>query len=250
MGWFDDLTGGIGSVIGGVSSFMKDNPIVGGLLSTVVTGYALNKVQDSIASSAAQQTKTVVATDLGVQINIPPSQDNKVPVLYGRAFVTGAVTDAIMSANRQVMTYVITICEQTGGGISNPSGTSTFTFNGIYWNGCKVTFQGDGVTAASVTDNSGNVDDNINGLVKIWTFTPTNESTAQAIVPNWNSNFTMDNLIFAVAQVTYNKTKNVTGIPTMTFDLSNSLTQPGDCIFDYMTNTRYGAGIDSGDIAV
>jgi hypothetical protein len=34
----------------------------------------------------------------------------------------------------------------------------------------------------------------------------------------------------------------------MRFKIQNSMTLPGDCIYDYMTNTRYGAGIDPAEI--
>ena len=34
------------------------------------------------------------------------------------------------------------------------------------------------------------------------------------------------------------------------FHVTNSMTQPGDCIYDYMTNEMYGAGIDPAEISV
>jgi 1-deoxy-D-xylulose 5-phosphate reductoisomerase len=58
----------------------------------------------------------------------------------------------------------------------------------------------------------------------------------------------MNNLVFAIVEVTYNKTKNVTSLPNMSFAIQNSMTMPGDCLWDYMTNTRYGAGIPASEI--
>jgi hypothetical protein len=53
----------------------------------------------------------------------------------------------------------------------------------------------------------------------------------------------MSDLVFAVVQLTYDSGKGVTALPTMTFDISNSISNPGEVWQDYMTNTRYGAGI-------
>jgi hypothetical protein len=58
----------------------------------------------------------------------------------------------------------------------------------------------------------------------------------------------MEGLVFAVVQVDYDVSKGSTSIGTFRFDITNSMTLPGDCMFDYMTNTRYGAGIPAEDI--
>ena len=58
----------------------------------------------------------------------------------------------------------------------------------------------------------------------------------------------MNNLVFALFKVTYNKEQRVTSLGDIQFKLSNTLTQPGDVLYDYMTNTRYGAGIAARDI--
>jgi hypothetical protein len=48
--------------------------------------------------------------------------------------------------------------------------------------------------------------------------------------------------------MTYSSEKNLTRIPTIRVQLTNSMTMPGDVVYDYMTNTRYGAGIDPSEI--
>lgn len=274
MGWFDSVVSGVGSLFSG------DNSIGGTLVSTVVTGYALNKVSKSLekaqsevssgASSpsvttttdAAGNKRTVVATDFGQLLTFPANQDNKVPVLYGTAYVPGVVTDAVMSATRQEMTYVVTICETTGQTNLGQGTQSHITFDEVLWNNNRIVFKADGITAESTVDNGGNVDTNVDGLIKVYCYkngshystSPAGYTAAQSvaydIVPNWTPFYTMDNLVFVVVKVTYNKTKGVTGIPNMSFKLTNSMNQPGDCIYDYMTNTRYGAGIPAEDIYV
>jgi len=54
--------------------------------------------------------------------------------------------------------------------------------------------------------------------------------------------------VFVAIKMNYNKDKGLTRIPTFRFKLTNTMTMPGDCIYDYMTNTRYGAGIDATEI--
>jgi hypothetical protein len=67
-------------------------------------------------------------------------------------------------------------------------------------------------------------------------------------MPNWTTAHTADNLVFAVVKVVYNKDKNVTGLGDLKFRVTNPMNNPGDVIYDYMTNTRYGAGILPADI--
>jgi hypothetical protein len=269
MGWFDDAV----DAVKGVSSFFNENKVLGSLLSTVITGYSLYKVTDSISkdneasnSSSSGSSGTGAArpipTDFGQPIQIPANQDNKIPVFYGNAVVGGIVTEAVMSNNRQTMTYVITICEKTGATNLGAGADSVISFEKIYWNDQLVTFQSDGITASYLTNSVGDVDPNVDGLVKIWCYnngsgfstSPVGYSAASTVaynnVPNWDSNFTMNGLVFVVVQITYNKARQVTGLPTMKFHLKNTLEQPGDVIYDYMTNTRYGAGIAPGDITL
>jgi hypothetical protein len=58
----------------------------------------------------------------------------------------------------------------------------------------------------------------------------------------------MEDLIFVLVRVDYNREKNITGLADMLFHVTNSMMLPGDCVYDYLTNTRFGAGISSADI--
>jgi hypothetical protein len=138
---------------------------------------------------------------------------------------------------------------------------STFQFKNIFWDDNRIVFDSNGITAQYMTDRDGNVDRTIAGLVRVYCFagngsTPvvpvgyTNPSlaTAYSRVPGWTTNHTMSDLVFAVVQIDYNRDRGVTGLANMTFNIENSMTMPGDCLYDYMTNTRYGAGVDPEDI--
>jgi hypothetical protein len=74
------------------------------------------------------------------------------------------------------------------------------------------------------------------------------QQNAWDVVPNWTSFHVMNQLIFAIITVTYNSNNGSTGVPRPLFHIINSMSQPGDVLYDYATNTVYGAGIDPEDI--
>jgi hypothetical protein len=110
-------------------------------------------------------------------------------------------------------------------------------------------------------DRSGTIDRNISGLVKVYFYAggrtagqkPVGFSgsvaDAETLFPNWTSaTHSMDNLIFALVSVDYNREKSVTGIGKMNFNVASTMFSPGDVLYDYLTNTTYGAGIESANI--
>lgn len=234
--------------------------VVGGIAKSAALGYALKKVTDSI-NKDNQKADTVQSAkpDPGVRLQVSPDTDHSIPVVYGQAYIGGIITDAVLTNGNQTMWYCITLCEKTGNKINGSP--SVISFTELYWDELKVNFQSDGVTVSHFSDYLGNTDTNPNGLIKIYPFNsgstgPTkfnaqalgNSQNAYDLFPNWTSNHTMDNLVFALVRVDYNKEKNTTGLGTLKFRLNNSMNQAGDCLYDYMTNTRYGAGIDPTEI--
>jgi hypothetical protein len=247
------------------------NSVTGGgmgstIVNTLLTGYALNQVSKSIGKSSntsATQSQTA-QIETGNKITLSPTTENRIPVVYGGAILSGIITDARMSADNQKMTYCLTICEVTGTKMSDGL-ASEFLFEDVYANGNRIVFKTtglySGIEASYMIDADGNVDKSIDGLIKVFLYK--NGSTVPAILDNydsgpsapayefmpyWTSNHTMNNLVFAIVEITYNKTKNVTSLPNMSFAIQNSMNMPGDCLYDYMTNTRYGAGIDPTEI--
>ena len=71
---------------------------------------------------------------------------------------------------------------------------------------------------------------------------------ARDLMPTWTANHAMTDLVFALVRVEYNKERNVTSLGDIEFKLTNTMTLPGDCVNDYMRNTRYGAGIPDAEI--
>lgn len=190
--------------------------------------------------------------DTGNRVQTSPATDNKLPVIYGTAWTGGIITDLTITENNQTLYYVISLCEVTG-----TNGTAdTITFGDIYYGGKKVTFQGNGHTVASLTDEStGVVDTAVAGKIDIYLYnngsnSPTNSSTSaitllqdSGLTYKWDSTKLMTNCAFAVLKLTYSVTANVRGINQTRFQVTNSRTKPGDCFLDYLQNARYGAAL-------
>jgi len=262
MSWFDDLVGAGKQLLGGTVDFFTNNSLGSSLAKTALLGYTVNKVNKSInKDNTTASATTAKPVDPGVRLQTPPASDYKIPLLYGSATFGGAITDAYLTTDNQSMYFVLTLCEKTGTLLST-SAASTFVFNDIFLNDNRVIFQSDGITADYMIDREGNQDISIRDLVEVYCYagdsdTPvvpeyyTNGSLvpAYSIMPNWNSLMTMDETVFAIVKLNYSKEKGVNKLPEMQFTVTNSMSLPGDCLYDIMTNTRYGAGIDPADIS-
>jgi len=207
----------------------------------------------------------------GGRIQVPPATNNKIPVVYGNSFINGIITDARLITTDQkindTMYYCIVLSETC------QSGSPTYTIDDIYWNDLRLTF--DATSPYKVKDGRKNVD-NPDGVTE--DFIDTNfisdgknlvevrvyaggSASANQIFPttgttpaytywagndgSWDSTYAMKGLVFAIVRVTYNGEKGFTGLPNMTFRVNNSMSNPADVWYDYMTGDRYGAGIDA-----
>jgi len=60
----------------------------------------------------------------------------------------------------------------------------------------------------------------------------------------WTSTNKMTKLVFAIARLEYSQEKGITNLAEVTAVVNNTLTKPGAVIRDYLTNDRYGAGLN------
>jgi hypothetical protein len=254
MSFIDDILDVGKSAVG----FLGGSGIGSALARTAITGYALSKLSASINKD--NQSKDTSYS----RIQVDPDTEHKIPVVYGQAVVSGIVTDAALVNDNKSMYYVITLCEKTGNLNLGAGAASSFTFNQIYWDDNLLAFDTDGITVINWTDRDGNVDTTPNGLIRVWCFagnstTPvvptgyTNSSlvNAYSVMPDWTSNHNMSDLVFAIVRIDYNvEDKKINQLGNMKFKLTNSMSLPGDCMYDYMTNTRYGAALDPTEISV
>jgi len=235
--------------------------VASGIARAGILAVMLREVTNSINDENEQtdQAQSQKA-DYGVREQVDPDTESSIPVVYGQAFLGGNITDAVLTNNNQTMWYCITLCEQTGTKLSDEQ-ASAIEFQEVYWNRNRIIFQPDGITAAAFVDEDGVSSDSINGLIKFYPFsgnstepvnfrgeTNGNGTAAYNLFPNWTSNHMMNELAFCLVRVDYSAEKSVTGLGTMEFKLNNSMTLTGDCLYDYMTNTRYGAGIVAEEI--
>ena len=268
MSFLDDIVD-VGS---SVWDWATGSSMSAGVARAAALGYMLKEVQASINKDNEKGTTSsdtggggtsTLDKDYGVREQIDPDTNNTIPVLYGQAFLTGSIVDAVLSEDNQTMWYCIALCEKTGPLLSTYTAGSGFatdsfiSFEAMYWNESKVNFRADGITATSLSDEDGNTSNDIDGLVEVYLYNNGSDSPAKFsslsapaaippaynLFPNWTTSHKMTNLVFAIVKVTYNKSKNITGLGNIQFKLKNTLTQPGDVIFDYLTNSIYGANI-------
>jgi len=194
----------------------------------------------------------------GARIQLPPATENKLPVIYGSAYVGGSVTDAKISQDNKTMWYVVAMAEVTD------TGAYTFDTNNIYYNGLKVNFGANGVVTGLVNNTTPpTTDTKMSGQINIYLFPDgattagqNTSSTAQQIMQDvqipvgqrWTAFDLMSNCAFAIIKVKYNAEKGSTSLGGVTARITNSLSAPGSCIKDYMENTRYGCAIPTDQI--
>lgn len=187
----------------------------------------------------------------GNRQQVPPATDNKLPVVYGQAWLGGTITDLSITSNNQELYYVISICEVTN------NGADTITFGDVYWGGKKCNFASStSPDVVSLTDESTNTtDSSVNGKLQIFLFNNGSNSPvrgtqtaiqvmqASGLTYTWDNNKLMTNAAFAIVHITYNTNAGLTGIQQTKFQVTNSRFAPGDCFRDYLTNEIYGAAI-------
>jgi hypothetical protein len=256
MSWLKDL----GSLAKSAAGFVLGDSIGGQLARTALIGYTINRLQKSMnKENSKPDAANSTRTDTQVREQLIPDVNNAIPVVYGTSFVRGIISDAAMQDQR-FMWYCITVCEVTGNLISTGD-SSEITFLDMWINGQKVNLDLDGVTVRSLISDDGVTNSKPGGYIKVYFYkngrsSPVNlnnyglgnTQNASELFPGWTSSNNMTNLSFVLVRLEYSKENDVTNLGDVYFKVNNSMTLPGDCVFDYMTNTRYGAGIPVSEI--
>lgn len=232
----------------------------------IATAFAVNMIASSIISKTlgAQGPNTNDSQgqqNPGSRAQVSPAGSNKVPVIYGSAYVGGIVTDLSITSNNQKMFYVLTLAEVTN---TETGGTpDTYTFGDVYWGGKKCVF-GTGSNTYKVVglldESTGVTDTTVSGKMNIYLFSNGSSSgvntslsaievmNASGLVYTWDSTKLMSNAAFAIIELTYSQDANITGIQQTKFQLTNSRYKTGDCFSDYWQSQRYGAGLSLSEI--
>jgi hypothetical protein len=237
-----------------------------GSAGVAAAAFAINIVASAIISKAFAPNINTGSDNPGNRAQVPPAGDNKLPVIYGSAYVGGVITDLSITSNNQNLYYVLSLAEVTN---TETGGTpDTFTFGDIYFGGKRCIFDGSDLTkvVALLDESTGVQETNVNGNLFMYLYRNGSSSgvntslTAIQVMQDssltyqWDSTKLMSNCAFAIVKITYNAEANLTGIQQTKFKLTNSRFAPGDCFFDYLTSTRYGAaipvaGVDVGSLS-
>jgi hypothetical protein len=234
--------------------------VIGGSLyagASIAVAIAIGIVASAVISKAFQvptgYDPSGASSNLGNRQQIPPATDNKLPVVYGSAWLGGTVTDLSITSDNQVIYYVMALCEVTNTPSSAPD---TITFGDVYWGGKKCVF--DTVDATKVNqllDESTGETEQIDGKIKIYLYRNGSNSPANSaqsaisvmqdsnLIYKWDSTKLMSNCAFAIVRLEYNSDAGTTSLQQTKFKINNSRYQVGDCFYDYLTNTRYGCAI-------
>lgn len=263
MSFLDDIL----SVGKDVFNFFTSNSIGRNIAGAAISAYALNKVTKSInkENEPAKIAETTPASkiDPGVRLQVNPNPEYRVPLVYGTAVLGGSITDAVLTNSNATMFYCITICEKTGNTGLGAGAASEFYFRQFYLDDQRLAIGTDGITVTGFYDRTETLNETISGQIKIYCYDGDSESpvapygytvaslpNAYNVMPGWTSDHMMEGLVFAIVRVDYSSEKGVTGLGDLKFKMQNTMSQPGDCLYDYMTNTRYGAGIPAAEIYV
>lgn len=223
--------------------------------SLVVMGLSMMASSVISATTPAPGTLSSGITQLntGTTVQVQPQTSNKLPVVYGTAFVGGAITDLSITSDNQNLYFVLSLCEVTGGGGDN------ITIGDIYYQGKKCVFSGPNVTGL-IDPSTGVTDTSCNGYLSIYTYgngslAPLNSSTSAitlmqsaGLTYTWDNSKIMSNTVFAIVHLTYNQGANTTSLGQTQFEIINPRNSAGDVIYDYLTSTVYGAAIPTDQI--
>jgi len=206
----------------------------------------------------------------GARVQLQPATYNKLPVVYGDAYVPPIITEAKLSEDNQTMWYVLSFSEKTDLG--------SVTFGEMYWGDKRLvmdesephkvagwfderTLELDTRPAGKVevyfynngSANTGTqyyVGTGTNVLQTMVTATSVLSDVGIAEADRWDGTQAMTNTVFAVLKMQFDQNIGLTGLPSITAKVSNTLKQPGSVLFDYWTNTRYGCAIPSANVDV
>jgi hypothetical protein len=222
-----------------------------------VLAFAINMVISSVISSVfapdapgapGQQSQP----NPGNRQQAPPAGDNKLPVVYGTAYLGGVITDMSISSDNQDIYWCISLCEVTN--TETGSLPDVFSFGTIYWGGKQVIFGVNGAVTGLRDQSTGETQD-VTGYMDIYLYRngsllPTNTPKTAIEVMNtsgliykWASTKLMTNTVFAIVHMKYSQSRNLVSLNQTRFQVTNARSAPGDCFLDFLSSTRYGAAI-------
>jgi hypothetical protein len=247
--------------------------LVQGTVAYAVATFGINLVASQVVSRLIMKNSADAGGagqgPQGVRIQLDPATNNKLPVIYGSAWANPIITDAILSEDTKTMWYVMSFSEATNSG--------TVKFNKLYWGDKQIIL--DPSNPNQITgfydEKSEELDTKPAGKIQIYFYrngsttlgteylvdstgttylSETNTAISVlsdagiAAADRWTATNLMSNTVFMIMKVSYDQNAGLTGLNRITANISNSLKQPGDVLYDYWTNTRYGCAVPSANV--
>jgi len=238
MGWnpFSAIVNGIQDIVTGVVGAVQD------FIGWIRDPFNIPDIPDY--DQGDQQAQ-------GALIN-KQSNNAYIPIVYGTRRVGGTRVFLEVSGNDNQYLYgAIVLCEGEINAITN-----------IYVEDDEVTFDSGFTDGGTVTSN----DSRFGSTIQMQTFYGTDGQSASSLLTtlsNWTSNHKLSGLCYIAFRFEWDADK-YTGIPKIQAEVQGrkvvsynaSLvaqspahsSNPAWCLLDYLTNTRYGKGIDVSDI--
>ena len=248
-----------GAIVAAVAGKAFAKAVVGQIIAMGINMVASSIISKMFAPSLpGQENLNAQQPNPGNRQQLPPAGDNKLPVVYGTAFLGGVITDMSISSDNQDIYWVMSLCEVTN--TETGGSPDTINFGNIYWGGKRVNFNVNGYSVDSLTDESTGETQNVSGNMDIYLYrngsgSPTNSPfnavtvmSASNLVYKWDGSKIMSNTAFAIVHLKYNADKALTGLNQTRFQVINSRKAPGDCFLDYLSSERYGAAIPLANI--
>jgi hypothetical protein len=228
--------------------------ILGTIIKSVITGFAISKAISWLAPKPELPDFTQDAEATGVLVN-KQSNNANIPVIYGTRLVGGTRVFLETSGNDNQYLYgALVLCEGEINGITK-----------IYVEDKEITFSGSFSDGGTITSN----DSRFGDTIQVQTFYGTDAQSQSTLLNNlssWsNKTRTFAGLSYIAFRLTWDADKYI-GIPKIqalvqgkkisTYDSGSNETtgvftsNPAWCLLDYLTNTRYGKGIDIADIDI
>lgn len=224
-------------------------------IQTTAATTVINKVSDTQSQNQER------AVDPGVRLQFNPNTETKIPVLYGRAVIPGNIIDVALVNGGNELQVAMTLAMVTGNKIDGTA--SSYEFFNVYMDNQKLNFRADGQVIASATDTEGNTSTAYDGKLGVYVYASSpvhilpngSEATgvqvdARNVFSGWTTNHLMTGQLFAIVRIAWDPDLDFDRFPTFAFDIANSMNQPGDCLYDYLTNDVYGCAIPEFNIKV
>ena len=227
-------------------------------LTYAVSAIVLTKIAITLAGKPAQGVG-----GQGGREQLPPATSNKLPVVYGSAFVKPTIVDAYLTKGQKVMYYVGALTERTDSGTVDFDDPDRPGFPLVYWGDQQIVFdQNDRTRVVGLKDAEGNVDSKVGEYSGMHVYlygdgtdlplygAPNARSLINSVTEDgglegvqWSADRKHSKTVFAIIRLVYNQEAGFTGLQQLTFKLNNSLSSPGAVISDYLKNARYGAAL-------